>query len=76
MAGSRAFKPTLERRGHEQPCVNDLEDRQQSLVAFGSSLLARQLIELLPSSRRPEMFSRRIDNNESQFMMWLIYGTA
>jgi hypothetical protein len=39
-----------------------------------ASLLAGQLIELLPSSRRPEMFSHRIDNNESQFMMWLIYS--
>ncbi len=39
-----------------------------------ASLLAGLLIELLPSSRRPETFSRHIDNNESQFMMWLIYG--
>lgn len=39
-----------------------------------ASLLAGQLIELLPSSRRRETSPRRVDNNESQFMMWLIYG--
>lgn len=37
-------------------------------------LLAGQLIELLPSSQRRETLSHRIDYNEGQFMMWLIYG--
>lgn len=39
-----------------------------------ASLLAGRLIELLPSSQRRETVSRRIDSNESQFVMWLIYG--
>lgn len=39
-----------------------------------ASALAGHLIELLPSTRRPHASPLKVANNESQLMMWLIYG--